>query len=68
MIDFSKVEEMHGGDNAGVNDEEAYLDSGFSRSDWNPKITVGQIFSSKKALLTELRLTALRGHFEFKVM
>ncbi|XP_020415435.1 uncharacterized protein LOC109947963 [Prunus persica] len=51
----------------GVNDEEAYLDSGFSRSDWNPKITVGQIFSSKKALLTELRLTALRGHFEFKV-
>ncbi|KAI5322438.1 hypothetical protein L3X38_031510 [Prunus dulcis] len=51
---------------AGVNDEEAYLDSGFSRSDWNPKITVGQIFSSKKALLTELRLTALRGHFEFK--
>ena len=120
MIDFSEVEEMHGGDNgternevsvysappnlgclntatqlpimrlggeseptrqhywsqmgeqnrynaAGVNDEEAYLDSGFSRSDWNPKITVGQIFSSKKALLTELRLTALRGHFEFKV-
>ncbi|XP_020415464.1 uncharacterized protein LOC109947988 [Prunus persica] len=52
---------------AGVNDEEAYLDSGFSRSDWNPKITVGQIFSSKKALLTELRFTALRGHFEFKV-
>ncbi|XP_020426633.1 uncharacterized protein LOC109950888 [Prunus persica] len=120
MIDFSEVEEMHGGDNGternevsvysappnlgclntaaqlpkirlggeseptrqhywsqmgeqnrynavGVNDEEAYLDSGFSRSDWNPKITVGQIFSSKKALLTELRLTALRGHFEFKV-
>ncbi|KAI5331907.1 hypothetical protein L3X38_022033 [Prunus dulcis] len=120
MIDFSEVEEMHGGDNgternevsvystppnlgclntaaqlpimrlggeseptrqhywsqmgeqnrynaAGVNDEEAYLDSGFSRSDWNPKITVGQIFSSKKALLTKLRLTALRGHFEFKV-
>ncbi|KAI5334273.1 hypothetical protein L3X38_024406 [Prunus dulcis] len=99
MIDFSEVEEMHGGDNGternevsvysappnlgclntaaqlpimrlggeseptrqhywsqmgeqnrynavGVNDEEAYLDSGFSRSDWNPKITVGQIFSS----------------------
>ncbi|XP_034212988.1 uncharacterized protein LOC117625556 [Prunus dulcis] len=67
MIDFSEVEEMHGGDNVGVKDEEAYLDSGFSRSDWNPKITVGQIFSSKKALLTELRLTALRGHFEFKV-
>ncbi|XP_034197741.1 uncharacterized protein LOC117613219 [Prunus dulcis] len=51
----------------GVKDEEAYLDSGFSRSDWNPKITVGKIFSSKKTLLTELRLTALRGHFEFKV-
>ncbi|BBH05497.1 NB-ARC domain-containing disease resistance protein [Prunus dulcis] len=120
MIDFSEVEEMHGGDNGternevsvysappnlgcsntagqlpkmrlggeseptrqhywsqmgeknrynavGVKDEEAYLDSGFSRSDWNPKITVGQIFSSKKTLLTELRLTALRGHFEFKV-
>ncbi|KAI5314466.1 hypothetical protein L3X38_043642 [Prunus dulcis] len=99
MIDFSEVEEMHGGDNGternevsvysappnlgcsntagqlpkmrlggeseptrqhywsqmgeknrynavGVKDEEAYLDSGFSRSDWNPKITVGQIFSS----------------------
>ncbi|KAI5342875.1 hypothetical protein L3X38_010751 [Prunus dulcis] len=120
MIDFSEVEEMHGGDNGternevsmysaipnlgclntaaqlpimrlggeseptrqhywsqmgeqnqynatGVNDEEAYLDNGFSRSDWNLKITVGQIFSSKKALLTELRFTALRGHFEFKV-
>ncbi|XP_034217974.1 uncharacterized protein LOC117629560 [Prunus dulcis] len=51
----------------GVKDEEAYLDNGFSRSDWKPKITVGQIFSSKKALLTELLLTALRGHFEFKV-
>ncbi|KAI5335436.1 hypothetical protein L3X38_025569 [Prunus dulcis] len=120
MIDFSEVEEMHGGDNGternevsvysappnlgcfntaaqlpkmrlrgeseptrqhywsqmgeknrynavDVKDEEAYLDSGFSRSDWNPKITVRQIFSSKKVLLTELRLTALRGHFEFKV-
>ncbi|CAL2229754.1 unnamed protein product [Prunus armeniaca] len=120
MIDFSEVEDMHGGDNgternevsvysappilgclntsaqlpimrlggesepirehywnqigeqnryneAGVNDGEAYLDSGCSRSDWNPKITVGQIFSSKKALLTELQLTAIRGHFEFKV-
>ncbi|KAI5334894.1 hypothetical protein L3X38_025027 [Prunus dulcis] len=119
MIDFSEVEEMHGGDNgiernevsvysappnlgclntsaqlpimrlggesepirehywnqigeqnqnneAGVNDGEAYLDSGFSRSDWNSKITVGQIFSSKKALLTGLQLMALRGHFEFK--
>ncbi|XP_021810460.1 uncharacterized protein LOC110753792 [Prunus avium] len=66
MIDFSEVEEMHGGDN-GVNDGEAYLDTGYSRSDWNPKITVGQIFSSKGALLTELRLMALRGHFEFKV-
>ncbi|KAI5341786.1 hypothetical protein L3X38_009661 [Prunus dulcis] len=102
MIDFSEVEEMHGGDNGternevsvysappnlgclntagqlpqmrlggeseptrqhywsqmgeknrynavSVKDEEAYLDSGFSRSDWNPKITVGQIFCSKKA-------------------
>ncbi|CAL9024793.1 unnamed protein product [Prunus brigantina] len=92
MIDFSKVEEMHGGDNgiernevsvysgpsilgplntsaqlpimplggesertrehylsqtgeqnqynvASVNDGEAYLDTGYSRSDWNPKIT-----------------------------
>ncbi|XP_021821693.1 uncharacterized protein LOC110763249 [Prunus avium] len=120
MIDFSEVEEMHGGDNgiernevsvysappnlgrldtsaqlpimrlggesepthghylsqmgeqnqynvAGVNDEEAYLDRGYSRCDWNPIIQVGQIFSSKGALLTELRLTALRGHFEFKV-
>ncbi|KAI5336141.1 hypothetical protein L3X38_015407 [Prunus dulcis] len=99
MIDFSEVEEMHGGDNGternevsvysappnlgclnaagqlpkmrlggeseptrqhywsqmgeknrynavGVKDEEVYLDSGFSRSDWNPKITVGHIFSS----------------------
>ncbi|CAL2239003.1 unnamed protein product [Prunus armeniaca] len=52
---------------AGVNDGEAYLDTRYSRSDWNPKIQVGQIFSSKGALLTELRLTALRGHFEFKV-
>ncbi|CAL9028587.1 unnamed protein product, partial [Prunus brigantina] len=120
MIDFSEVEEMHGGDNgtkrnevsvysapsifghlntsaqlpiirlggeseptrehylsqmgeqnrynvAGVNDVEAYLDTGYSRSDWNPKITVGQIFTSKGALLTELQLTALRRHFEFKV-
>ncbi|XP_021828016.1 uncharacterized protein LOC110768555 [Prunus avium] len=52
---------------AGVNDGEAYLDTGYSRSDWNPKITAGKIFSSKGALLTELQLTALRGHFEFKV-
>ncbi|CAL8168150.1 unnamed protein product [Prunus armeniaca] len=50
-----------------VNDGEAYLDTGYSQSDWNPKITIGQIFSSKGALLTELRLAALRGHFEFKV-
>ncbi|KAI5323317.1 hypothetical protein L3X38_032389 [Prunus dulcis] len=107
MIDFSKVEEMHGGDNgternemsvysappilcrldtsaqlpiirlggqseptrehyfsqmgehnrynvAGVNDGEAYLDIGYSRSDWNPKIIVGQIFCGKGALLTKL--------------
>ncbi|KAI5322053.1 hypothetical protein L3X38_031125 [Prunus dulcis] len=107
MIDFSKVEEMHGGDNGternevsvysappnlgclntaaqlpimrlggeskptrqhywsqmgeqnqynavGVNDEEAYLDSGFSRSDWNPKITVGQIFSRALRMLTSI--------------
>ncbi|XP_034198149.1 uncharacterized protein LOC117613671 [Prunus dulcis] len=81
MIDFSEEENLNPLVNiigvkwvkknrynaVGVKDEEAYLDSGFSRSDWNPKITVGQIFSSKKALLTELRLTALRGHFEFKV-
>ncbi|KAI5343182.1 hypothetical protein L3X38_011058 [Prunus dulcis] len=69
MIDFSKVEEMHGGDNggesepthehylsqmgeqnqynvAGVNDGEAYLDTRYSRSDWNPKIQVGQILGS----------------------
>ncbi|CAL8155388.1 unnamed protein product [Prunus armeniaca] len=105
MIDFSEVEELHGGDNgtkrnevsvysappifgrlnasaqlpimrlggefeptrehylsqmgeqnqynvAGVNDVEAYLDTGYSRSDWNPKIKVGQIFTSKGALLT----------------
>ncbi|KAI5323345.1 hypothetical protein L3X38_032417 [Prunus dulcis] len=64
---WSQMGEQNRYNAAGVNDEEAYLDSGFSRSDWNPKITVGQIFSSKKALLTELRLTALRGHFEFKV-
>ncbi|XP_020424539.1 uncharacterized protein LOC109950380 [Prunus persica] len=64
---WSQMGEQNRYNAVGVNDEEAYLDSGFSRSDWNPKITVGQIFSSKNALLTELRLTALRGHFEFKV-
>ncbi|XP_020424448.1 uncharacterized protein LOC109950309 [Prunus persica] len=56
---------------ASVNDEEAYLDSGFSRSDWNPKITVGQIFSSKKALLTELRLTVRAsriGEYSFMIV
>ncbi|CAL2266733.1 unnamed protein product [Prunus armeniaca] len=100
MIDFSVVEEMHGGDNGTERNEvlvysapsilgrlntfaqlpimrlegesettrEHYLSQmGYLRSDWNPKITVGQIFSSKGALLTELRLTALGGHFEFKV-
>ncbi|CAL2236106.1 unnamed protein product [Prunus armeniaca] len=51
----------------GVNDRESYLDTWYSRSDWNPKIKVGQIFFSKRVLLTELRLTALRGHFEFNV-
>ncbi|XP_034199156.1 uncharacterized protein LOC117614449 [Prunus dulcis] len=64
---WSQMGEKNRYNAVGVKDEEAYLDSGFSRSDWNPKITVGQIFSSKKTLLTELRLTALRGHFEFKV-
>ncbi|XP_034203776.1 uncharacterized protein LOC117618293 [Prunus dulcis] len=64
---WSQMGEKNRYNAVGVKDEEAYLDSGVSRSDWNPKITVGQIFSSKKALLTELRLTALRGHFEFKV-
>ncbi|XP_020412042.1 uncharacterized protein LOC109947064 [Prunus persica] len=64
---WSQMGEQNRYNEAGVNDEEAYLDNGFSRSDWNPKITVGQIFSSKKALLTELRFTALRGHFELKV-
>ncbi|CAL2238283.1 unnamed protein product [Prunus armeniaca] len=64
---WSQIGEQNRYNEAGVNDGEAYLDSGFSRSDWNPKITVGQIFSSKKALLMELRLTALRGHFELKV-
>ncbi|XP_020412431.1 uncharacterized protein LOC109947187 [Prunus persica] len=64
---WSQMGEQNRYNEAGVNDEEAYLDSGFPRSDWNLKITVGQIFSSKKALLTELRFTALRGHFEFKV-
>ncbi|KAI5342188.1 hypothetical protein L3X38_010063 [Prunus dulcis] len=63
---WSQMGEQNRYNAAGVNDEEAYLDSGFSRSDWNPKITVEQIFSSKKALLTELPLKALRGHFEFK--
>ncbi|BBN68671.1 NB-ARC domain-containing disease resistance protein [Prunus dulcis] len=64
---WSQMGEQNRYNAAGVNDEEAYLDSGFSRSDWNPKITVEQIFSSKKALLTELPLKALRGHFEFKI-
>ncbi|CAL2244556.1 unnamed protein product [Prunus armeniaca] len=52
---------------AGVNDGEAYLDREYLRSDWNRKIKVGQIFSSKGALLTNLRLRELRGHFQFKV-
>ncbi|CAL2270545.1 unnamed protein product [Prunus armeniaca] len=64
---FSQMDEQNRYNVAGVNDGEAYLDITYSRSYWNLKITIGQIFSSKGALLTELWLTALRGHFEFKV-
>ncbi|KAI5339355.1 hypothetical protein L3X38_018627 [Prunus dulcis] len=42
---WSQMGEQNRYNEASVNDGEAYLDNGFSRSDWNPKITVGQIFS-----------------------
>ena len=51
----------------GVTDEEADLDRGFSQSNWDSKFEVGQIFSTKEALFSKLRLMALKGHFEFKV-
>ncbi|XP_020426604.1 uncharacterized protein LOC109950869 [Prunus persica] len=39
---WSQMGEQNRYNEAGVNDDGAYLDSGFSRSDWNPKITVGK--------------------------
>ncbi|BBN70436.1 homolog of X-ray repair cross complementing 3 [Prunus dulcis] len=50
-----------------VNDEEEYIESAYSRNNWDPKLEVGKIFSSKKALSNKSQLAALRGHFEFKV-
>ncbi|KAI5316710.1 hypothetical protein L3X38_036417 [Prunus dulcis] len=50
-----------------VNDEAKDFDIGYSKSNWDSKLEVGQIFSSKEALVSKLQLAALRGHFEFKV-
>ncbi|CAL9018428.1 unnamed protein product, partial [Prunus brigantina] len=50
-----------------VNDEEEDIESAYSRNNWDPKLEVGKIFSSKEALSNKLQLAAMRGHFEFKV-
>ncbi|BBH05551.1 hypothetical protein Prudu_016976 [Prunus dulcis] len=50
-----------------VNDEEEDIESAYSRNNWDPKLEVGKIFSSKEALSNKLQLAAVRGHFEFKV-
>ncbi|CAL9012230.1 unnamed protein product [Prunus brigantina] len=50
-----------------VNDEEEDIESAYPRNNWDPKLEVGKIFSSKEALSNKLQLAAVRGHFEFKV-
>ncbi|CAL9021588.1 unnamed protein product, partial [Prunus brigantina] len=50
-----------------VNDEEEDIESAYSRNNWDPKLEVGKIFSSKEALSNKLQLAVVRGHFEFKV-
>ncbi|CAL8084251.1 unnamed protein product [Prunus armeniaca] len=50
-----------------VNEEEEDIESAYSRNNWDPKLEVGKIFSSKEALSNKLQLAAVRGHFEFKV-
>ncbi|CAL9019635.1 unnamed protein product [Prunus brigantina] len=50
-----------------VHDEEEDIESAYSRNNWDPKLEVGKIFSSKEALSNKLQLAAVRGYFEFKV-
>ncbi|CAL2265845.1 unnamed protein product [Prunus armeniaca] len=102
MIDFSEVEEMHGGDNGTERNKvsvysappilgplntsgqlrimrlggefepirEHYLSQMGEQNRYNVAgVNYGEAYldTGKGALLAELRLTALRGHFEFKV-
>ena len=50
-----------------VNDEEEDIESAYPRSNWDPKLEVGQIFSNKGAMFNKLQLAAMKGHFEFTV-
>ncbi|CAL2247129.1 unnamed protein product [Prunus armeniaca] len=50
-----------------VHDEEEDIESAYSRNNWDPKLEVGKIFSSKEALSNKLQLAVVRGHFEFKM-
>ncbi|CAL8167876.1 unnamed protein product [Prunus armeniaca] len=43
-----------------VNDEEEDIESAYSRNNWDPKLEVGKIFSSKEALSNKLQLAAVR--------
>ncbi|CAL2269090.1 unnamed protein product [Prunus armeniaca] len=84
MIDFSEVEDMHGGDNGTERNEVSVYSAPpilgcLNTSAQLPIMRLGgesepirehywnQMKPVKKALLTELQLTAIRGHFEFKV-
>ncbi|CAL8175139.1 unnamed protein product [Prunus armeniaca] len=48
-------------------DDDEDIESAYSRNNWDPKLEVGKILTSKEALSNKLRLAAVRGHFEFKV-